>query len=289
MDLQPHDATNPGDQPPVALSVVVPMYKEASRIGPTLSDLISTLADGPRVAEVILVDDGSPDGTVDAVRSSLSRSPRGNLAAVSLVRHSINRGKGAAVRTGLEAARGSWILMMDADNAARVREVERLWPRTVDPSVVLVCGSRNTGDAKVQTRFFRRLSGAIFRLALGLLGLNLLRDTQCGFKLYRADAARAVVALGREDRFAFDLEHLLLASRLGAIAEVGIAWEHKDGGTVRPIRDGIKMLREAVRIRWRFLRDGGAERVLAASQVELKPGAVRVPDPGVPVSGTLRG
>jgi dolichyl-phosphate beta-glucosyltransferase len=122
-----------------------------------------------------------------------------------------------------------------------------------------------------------------------MLGLNLLRDTQCGFKLYRADAARAVVALGREDRFAFDLEHLLLASRLGKLSEVGIAWEHKDGGTVRPIRDGLKMLREAARIRLRFLRDGRAERVLAASQVELKPEGASRTDRGATVSGTLRG
>jgi hypothetical protein len=107
-----------------------------------------------------------------------------------------------------------------------------------------------------------------------VLGLNLLRDTQCGFKLYRADVARAIVKLGREDRFAFDLEHLLIASRLGPIAEVGIAWEHKDGGTVSPVRDGLKMLREAARIRWRFMTASGLDR--AAVRAAARVGAVGV-------------
>lgn len=289
MDLKTQTAAQPGSAPAVVLSVVVPMYNEVFRIGPTLADLTSTLERGSIPAEIILVDDGSPDRTVSAVTPALTEVPAGNLKRVALVRHLVNRGKGAAVRTGLEAASGAWILMMDADNAARVREVERLWPRTNDPSVVMVCGSRNTSDAQVQTRLFRKFAGGIFRLALGMLGLNLLRDTQCGFKLYRADAARAVVALGREDRFAFDLEHLLLASRLGKLSEVGIAWEHKDGGTVHPIRDGLKMLREAARIRLRFFRDGRAERVLAASQVELKPEGASRTDRGATVSGTLRG
>jgi dolichyl-phosphate beta-glucosyltransferase len=262
----------------VVLSVVVPMYKEAARVGETLADLVATLAAGGVAAEVILVDDGSPDSTVAVVQPWLTEIPKGNLRRVVLVRHAVNRGKGAAVRTGLAVATGTWILMMDADNAARVREVERLWPSTRNESS-LVCGSRNTRDARVRSRVFRRLSGGIFRLALGMLGLNLLRDTQCGFKLYRADVARAIVKLGREDRFAFDLEHLLIASRLGPIVEVGIAWEHKDGGTVSPVRDGLKMLREAARIRWRFMTASGldraavrtASRVGAIGEIEAKP------------------
>jgi dolichyl-phosphate beta-glucosyltransferase len=165
----------------------------------------------------------------------------------------MNRGKGAAVRTGLAVARGRWRLMMDADNAARVREVERLFPSTSDPRVALVCGSRNAEGAQVQSRAFRRFAGLVFRAALGALGLNLLRDTQCGFKLYRADLAKVIAKVGREDRFAFDLEHLLIAKRTGLIREVGIAWEHKDGGTVSPIRDGVRMLIRAARIRSRFL------------------------------------
>jgi dolichyl-phosphate beta-glucosyltransferase len=272
----------------VVLSVVVPMYKEAARVGETLDDLVATLAAGAYLSEIILVDDGSPDATAAVVQPWLSEIPQGaagNLGRVVLVRHAVNRGKGAAVRTGLAAATGQWVLMMDADNAARVREVARLWPLTPHRPA-MVCGSRNTCDARVTTRASRRFFGRIFRLALGVLRLNLLHDTQCGFKLYRADVARAVVRLGREDGFAFDLEHLLIASRMGPIAEVGIAWEHKGGGTVNPVLDGLRMLRDAARIRWRFLTERGldhGEPATAPSQglsgavIVVKPQAASAP------------
>jgi dolichyl-phosphate beta-glucosyltransferase len=288
------DAAKPNLAGTLALSVIVPMYREAARIGETLRDLIDTLDHGAGVltgqqsTEIILVDDGSPDGTVRVVTPFLTEARRGHLARVALVRHPTNRGKGAAVRTGLTAARGEWRLMMDADNAAKVDQVARLWPHA-RADVSMVCGSRNTDDARVRARAFRKLSGALFRLALSGLGLNLLRDTQCGFKLYRANAAELIVALGREDRFAFDLEHLLLAKELGRLVEVGIAWEHKDGGTVNPVRDGLKMLREAARIRMRFLRDRVRSR--PASQIEPKPPVqdptIAVPTRNDPLSATL--
>jgi dolichyl-phosphate beta-glucosyltransferase len=264
---------------PLALSVIVPMYKEAARIADTLRDLVDTLDHGAGVltgqqsAEIILVDDGSPDATIRVVTPFLTEARRGHLARVALVRHPVNRGKGAAVRTGLAAARGAWRLMMDADNAAKVDQLARLWPHATPaatPIPAMVCGSRNTPDARVRARPFRKVSGILFRLALSALRLNLLRDTQCGFKLYRKDAADLIVAQGREDRFAFDLEHLLLAKRLGRLAEVGIAWEHKDGGTVSPVRDGLKMLREAARIRLRFLKEKISP-IQPTSQIEPKP------------------
>lgn len=247
------------------------MYREARRIGETLTDAVATLARGPRSAELVLVDDGSPDGTVEVVRPWLTETPNGNLRRVVLVKHGVNRGKGAAVRTGLAAARGRWRLMMDADNAAKVGEVERLWVRAGE-GASMVCGSRNSTDSRVRAQVFRKLSGGLFRVALGAMGLNLLRDTQCGFKLYRADVAEFIARVGREDRFAFDLEHLLIAKKLGTIVEVGIAWEHKDGGTVNPVVDGLKMLREAARIRWRFLRER------PAAELEMKPAGARVRD-----------
>lgn len=254
------------------------MYKEARRIGPTLEDVLTSLACGSRTAEVILVDDGSPDGTVQAVTPWLSEAPDGLVRRVTLVRHKVNRGKGAAVRTGMNAATGAWRLMMDADNATRVGEVDKLFARA-ELGVAMVCGSRNVEESRVRAQIFRKLSGAIFRVALGALGLNLLRDTQCGFKLYRRDAAELVARVGREDRFAFDLEHLLLAKKVGRIVEVGIAWEHKDGGTVNPILDGFRMLREAARIRLRFVREHPASEIeakpagLPASELEAKSAA----------------
>jgi dolichyl-phosphate beta-glucosyltransferase len=246
------------------------MYREAMRVAATLGDVTETLASGVRSSEVILVDDGSDDATVEVASRWVTEAPRGSLLRVALLRHEQNRGKGAAVRTGLGAARGEWRLMMDADNAARVSEVEKLMARA-GPGVALVCGSRNAEDSRVTARAFRKVSGGVFRLALAGLGLNLIRDTQCGFKLYSRGAAELAVEQGWEDRFAFDLEHLMLARRAGSIIEVGIAWEHRDGGTVNPVTDGLKMLREAVRIRWRFLSEK------PSVEIEVKPVPVRKP------------
>ncbi len=214
-------------------------------------DVISTLRDRPTPSEVVLVDDGSTDDTVQTVQPFLTEVGEGTIERVTLVRFEKNRGKGAAVRAGLAEARGAWRLMMDADNAARVMEVDKLFEHAKG-EVGLVAGSRSAEGAIVQAQGFRKLTGLIFKSALLVLGLRLARDTQCGFKLYRADVAEAIAAHGVEDRFAFDLEHLLLTQRLGArVREVGIRWVHVDGSQVSPIVDGLKMLRQAARIRFR--------------------------------------
>jgi dolichyl-phosphate beta-glucosyltransferase len=240
-----HEASTP------ALSVIIPMYRDAGRIEATLADAVPLLQAGPRNCELVLVDDGSPDGTIDRVKPYLTGHPRGSLVTVRLVRHQQNLGKGAAVRTGLAAAHGSWRLIMDADNAATVRELDTLLAAAED-GVGLIAGSRVASGARVDAVATRKLAGSIFKLALRGLGLDLLADTQCGFKLYRADIAEQVVALGQEDGYAFDLEHLLIASATGlGVAEVGIRWTHREGGQVSPIADGLKMLRRAMAIRAR--------------------------------------
>ncbi len=260
---------------PVTVSVVVPMFREARRIGTTLSDLIPALRAGVRPSEVVLVDDGSDDRTVEAVEPWLDDVAHGSLRSVRLLRLGRNRGKGAAVRAGLGAANGRWRLLMDADNACRVREVDKLFAEADRSGAGLVIGSRRVAGAEVTSKASRRLAGGIFRACLWPLGLALAQDTQCGFKLYRADLADVIASLAREDRFAFDLEHLLIAKRGGfGIAEVGVAWTHVDGGTVRPIRDGLKMLVRAAVIRARHLGPvPTAERALPvpAAEIEAKP------------------
>ncbi len=236
---------------PIDVSVVIPMYREAARIDATLRDALPLLSVAPYTSEVLLVDDGSPDSTVDRVTPFLTDAPQGPLRAVRLVRHKHNLGKGAAVRTGLDASRGSWRLIMDADNAATIRELAVLLD-AARPGIGLIAGSRVAPGSRVDAIPGRKFAGSVFKLALRSLGLDLLADTQCGFKLYRADLAEQVVDLGREDGYAFDLEHLLIARATGLdIAEVGIAWTHQEGGQVNPVADGLKMLRRAFSIRSR--------------------------------------
>ncbi|MFG0260396.1 MAG: glycosyltransferase, partial [Phycisphaerales bacterium JB041] len=240
MPHRPDPIPDAADSPEV--SVVVPMYREASRIDATLADAVSLLSVADHTSEIVLVDDGSPDETVERVSPFLTDTPDGPLLGVRLLRHPQNRGKGAAVRTGLAGARGRWRLMMDADNAATVRELSTL-RRAIAPGVGLVAGSRVAAGSRVDAVAGRRLAGSVFKLALRVMGLDLLADTQCGFKLYRADVAEQVVALAREDGYAFDLEHLLIVRASGLrTEEVGIAWTHREGGQVNPVLDGLKML-----------------------------------------------
>jgi dolichyl-phosphate beta-glucosyltransferase len=274
------EAVIPFDVTP-SLSVIIPMYQEARRIGPTLEDVLSTLDQRGLESEVILVDDGSTDDTLRVVREIAAAVPDGPVE-VRILEHVQNRGKGAAVRTGLGAAAAPWRLMMDADNSSRVAEVDLLLA-ACGPGVGLVAGSREAAGAKVRAKPSRKLTGALFRGVLSTLGMNLLQDTQCGFKLYRADVGCLVARHAKEDGFAFDLEHLLLVRAAGLeTAEVGIHWEHRDGGTIRPIKDGLKMIAQAARIRQRWL--GRARRLgtlpavqagevlgWAGPMIELKP------------------
>ncbi len=225
----------------IELSVIVPMYNEARRIGATLADLIPALAAGPLRSEVLLLDDGCTDATAEVVRPYLA--PAGAVESVRLVSHERNRGKGAAVRTGLAASRGAWRLMTDADNSCRVDQVGKLLAEVERTGAAMAIGSRVAPGAAVEAKAFRSLAGGVFRLALWAMDMSLAQDTQCGFKLYRADFAELIVRNSVEDGFAFDIEHLALARLAGArVAEVGVEWKHCDGGTIHPIRDGLRMV-----------------------------------------------
>lgn len=235
------------------LSVIIPAYQEARRLPETLRDLISTLVNSPRPSEILVIDDGSTDGTAEAAARALPSTPHGSIVRTRVLVHRSNMGKGAAVRTGLSAATGQFRLMMDADNAARVDQVEVLIAAASPDGAGLVSGSRSVQGAKVKALMVRRISGLIFRACLRAMGMKLLTDTQCGFKLYRADVAEYIVQHATENGFAFDVEHLLLAQRAGfGIDEIGIEWAHRRGGQVSPIRDGLRMLKQARRIRNRW-------------------------------------
>lgn len=263
------------------LSVVVPMYREAARIGATLDDLTSWLRAWKHTSEILLIDDCSPDNTVLATQPYLTEAPIGNLRSVRLIQLPANLGKGGAVRRGLAESRGTWTLMMDADNAATIREAEKLLVHAT-PRSGIVAGSRAAKGANVHAVAFRALTGFAFRSALALLGMNILRDTQCGFKLYDRRAAHLAATLGRENGYTFDLEHLLLAKRAGlSVLERGITWKHVEGGQVSALSDGLKMLRAATKLRQRLatIPDTEIKRTLAqatapAVLIEAKPAAL---------------
>lgn len=231
-------------------SLVLPAYNEAARLPPYL-DSIRPYLQGRYSGdyEVIVVDDGSRDGLGEVVDRLATNWPQ-----LRCVRHLKNRGKGAAVRTGMFAARGEIVLFADADGATPIEEEARLAAAIRDGADV-AAGSRLLDDPSVlRTRNrMRGLAGRLFAsFARRLLGLT-VRDTQCGFKMFRAEAARRLFALSQESGYLFDLEILALAERLGyRTEEVPIRWHEVAGGHLSLVGDLPAILLGLWRLRRRL-------------------------------------
>ena len=233
--------------PCVDLSIVVPAYNEEHRLPPTLARLAAYLASQPMRWEIIVVDDGSRDDTCGVVERAMATIPN-----LRLVRQRPNRGKGAAVRRGMLAARGPIRVMSDADGSMPPEQLPRLLAPIIAGASKISIGSRYAEGAKsdVHQPLYRVLWS---RLANALVQRSLVpgvRDTQCGFKAFTAEAARDLFSRGRIDGWAFDLEILALARRAGyAITEVGVEWTDDRRSRINPLKDMWKVVREAMTIR----------------------------------------
>ena len=232
---------------PFALSIVIPAFNEEARLPGTLRRIAGYLAGRRNLlpAEVIVADDGSRDGT-SRVASELAMPANVEMRVLTLAPH---RGKGAAVRAGLAASRGARVLISDADLATPIEELETLLPVQAG----IVAGSRALRRELIVRRqpLVRDLLGRFFNLLLRWLRLTSMRDTQCGFKLLDGDLARGLALQLRLDGFAYDVELLARAERVGQrVTEVPVRWFHQDSSRVRPLRHGLQMLRDILRIRW---------------------------------------
>jgi dolichyl-phosphate beta-glucosyltransferase len=268
----------------VYLSVIIPAYNEAQRIGKTLQTILAYLRQQPYPAEVIVVDDGSVDGTTDAVAPFC-----GGMPPVYLLHNGRNRGKGFSVRQGFTQARGAYLLFSDADLSTPIKEVDALLAALQEP-IEIAIGSRALPDSRVEVHqpWFRESMGRCFNLLVRALAVPGIHDTQCGFKCFRREAALAICQHMTSERFGFDVEMLYAARKLGyRMREVPIVWRNSPQTRVRVLRDSMSMLRDLLRVRWHDIcrrYDAPTQRITRSRHGT--PGA-SLPD-NVPVAGAER-
>jgi dolichyl-phosphate beta-glucosyltransferase len=236
----------------VSISVIIPALNEVQRLPPYLASIRVCLdAQYAGNYEVIVVDDGSTDGTGDMLRSMAAECPQ-----LRVLRHTANQGKGAAVRTGMLEGRGELLLFADADGATPIEEQRRL-RQAIQNGADVAIGSRmsDAEDVTRQRTWFRGLVGSVFaRVARGVLRLP-VRDTQCGFKMFRRDCGYRIFELAQEKRFLFDLELLVLAHELGyRITEVPVNWSDVPGSRLNMLRESRRILAGLWRLRRRAIK-----------------------------------
>ena len=231
-------------------SLVIPAYNERGRIEACVRGVAEWARTRPGGLdwEVLVVDDGSTDGTAEKARD-LAKEER--LERLSVLSYGENRGKGTAIRTGVLASAGDPVLISDTDLSTPLTEWEKLAARL--PTHPIAIGSRALQEELVRKRqaFHRVLLGRAGNRLIQLLAVPGIRDTQCGFKLFRGDVARALFRESRIERFAWDVEILYLARRHGiAIAEVPVLWFNSPESKVRVVQDAVQTLWDVLRIRW---------------------------------------
>jgi len=237
-----------------AFSLVIPCFNEQARIGETLRVSLDYLAANAPESELIVVNDGSTDATAAIARERLARAP----VAARLLENFPNRGKGAAVRSGLLAAREPIGLFSDADLSTPLGETPKLIEPIANGDIDVAFGSRALDRSLIGVHqpWRREQGGRVFNLLVRVATGLPFWDTQCGFKAFRLDVCRPILEAAQIDGFAFDVELLFLAHRAGLrIREIPVRWNHAEGSKISFFRDSLRMLREVIALRARADRN----------------------------------
>ena len=247
-----------------AVSLVIPAFNEADRLPPFLNTVRPYMADAyGDLYEVIVVDDGSRDRTAEVVEEAAANWPQ-----LRLLRHGENRGKGGAVKTGVLASRAPLVLFADADGAAPISEEAEL-RSAIAGGADIACGSRLIGpNHRHARRWYRRALGGAFATLVQLLVGSPVRDTQCGFKMFRGPVARELFRICPRNDYLFDVFVLLAAKRRGhSIAEVSIPWQDVPNSRLHLLRDSLKMAAGLLTIRGQVSRLVAREKKAARRHV----------------------
>ncbi len=231
-------------------TAVIPCFNEEARIGDTLRVTLDYLASNAPDSELIVVNDGSTDATAAIAREKLD----GARIQTRLLENFPNRGKGAAVRSGLLAAREPIGLFFDADLSTPLGETPKLIQPIANGEVDIAFGSRALDRSLIGVHqpWRREQGGRVFNLLVRVATSLPFWDTQCGFKAFQLDVCRPILEAAHVNGFAFDVELLFLAHRAGLrIREIPVRWNHAEGSKVNFFRDSLRMLREVIALRAR--------------------------------------
>lgn len=231
------------------LSIVIPSYNEEQRLGDTLETIQAFIEQKNLEAEILVVDDGSADGTIRLAEGYL-RGGRGRV-----IKNGRNRGKGYSVRHGVLQASGRWVLITDADLSTPIEEYDSLAAVVRNRDLDVAIGSRGLPDSRVEIpqHGLRQLMGKTFNRIIRIMTGLRFRDTQCGFKLMDRERCLPLFQRMQVERFAFDVEFLFLCERYGlTVAEVPVVWRNDEASTVSILADPLNMLSDVAKVRWRF-------------------------------------
>lgn len=232
------------------LSVIVPAYNEAESIAESL-DVMTTYLTGAGIDyEIIVVSDGSTDGTADIVRQRSVSDRR-----LRVIAYEENRGKGYAVHSGMATAVGRYVMFIDADLTVPISIVPEFLDVLDNGYDIAIASRRHPASNQASLPLARRLMGQVFSWLVRRLIVSDVGDTQCGGKAYRGEVAQRLFAAQQIDHFSFDAEVLFLARRAGyRIKEVPVTLDYHESSSIRPLRDSLRMLRDLLRIRFHVVR-----------------------------------
>jgi dolichyl-phosphate beta-glucosyltransferase len=235
---------------PPKLSVVIPSFNEEKRLPATLERIAHYITACGRKTEVIVVDDGSVDGT-----ARIAESFRAKIEDIRVVSNGQNRGKGYSVRHGFMESSGETVLFTDADLSAPIEEADKLLAKMDEYDVAIGSRAVDRGLIEVHESKFRELAGIIFNWIVRVMLRLPFVDTQCGFKAFRRGKCKIIFEQQTIERFGFDPELLYLARHHGLrTAEVAVRWAHSPATKVNMWRDSVQMFLDVVIIRWNALR-----------------------------------
>lgn len=233
------------------ISVIIPVYNEAGRIEPTIVAIDKYMAERHPSFEICVIDDGSVDDTPIVLCRLCT-----NFSSLRVIRHDINRGKGYAVKKGILSTDAELFLMSDADLSTPIEELEQ-FIKWVDEGFDIVIGSRALKGSKIIVRqdWHRERMGKIYNLLVRAIVMKDFRDTQCGFKLFKSNAAKSIFSRSVIDGFSFDVEMLYIAMKLGySIKEVPVSWINSKDSRVSILNDPLRMICELFKIRRKHIR-----------------------------------